>query len=135
MEATRVRDTEAEVRVRQQLHSLGLRFRVDVKIAELPRRRADIVFRRQQVAVFIDGCFWHGCPIHGTTPKSNRTFWYEKIRANRTRDKDTDDRLRALGWTVIRAWEHEDATKTARKVHRAVSRPTLRRRQSSSGAT
>jgi DNA mismatch endonuclease (patch repair protein) len=77
------------------------------------RRRADIVFAKKRVVVFVDGCFWHGCPEHGTWPKENRQWWREKIEANVARDRDTDTRLRASGWTVVRVWEHEDPLQAA----------------------
>lgn len=71
------------------------------------RRRADVVFTSAKVAVFIDGCFWHRCPIHATNPKANAEFWAEKLTANEARDRDTDQRLVAAGWRVVRVWEHE----------------------------
>ena len=106
MQHQRRRDTKPELALRRALHARGWRFRVD--IAPLPglRRRADIVFTRQRVAVYIDGCFWHGCPTHGTTPRNNRAWWVAKLQANATRDRNTDERLQAAGWTAIRAWEH-----------------------------
>jgi DNA mismatch endonuclease (patch repair protein) len=72
------------------------------------RRRADIAFTRRRVAVFVDGCFWHGCPRHLSWPKNNRLWWRRKIEENRRRDRDTDRQLRDLGWTVVRFWEHAD---------------------------
>ena len=71
------------------------------------QRRADIVFPRQRVAVFVDGCFWHGCPEHGTAPKANADWWRAKIESNIARDRDTDARLGAAGWLSLRVWEHE----------------------------
>lgn len=102
------RDTKVELAVRQRLHARGLRYRVDY--APLPglRRRADVVFTRQRLAVFIDGCFWHRCPTHGTRPKANSDYWQPKLDTNVARDADTNARLRAAGWTVLRFWEHED---------------------------
>ncbi|WP_082164331.1 very short patch repair endonuclease [Mycolicibacterium obuense] len=87
---------------------------------ETPRRRADIVFTRARIAVFVDGCFWHSCPKHGTSPKANAEWWREKLEMNVKRDRDTDSRLRAAGWTVIRIWEHEDSADAAAKVIAAV---------------
>jgi len=87
---------------------MGLRYSVDAPTTPGLRRRADIVFRAQRIAVFIDGCFWHGCPQHGTMPKANRAFWQHKLGENRRRDRDTDRRLRASGWLPVRVWEHEE---------------------------
>jgi DNA mismatch endonuclease (patch repair protein) len=123
MQATRRRDTEPERALRSVLHRHGLRFRVDHKLPGL-RRRADIVFPRVRVAVFVDGCFWHGCPEHGTWPKANARWWREKIEANQARDQDTNRRLRELGWTIIRVWEHEEPADAARRIESAVERRT-----------
>jgi DNA mismatch endonuclease (patch repair protein) len=108
MRANRRRDTGPELRLRSALHRAGLRFRVDHSLNFDRRRRADVVFTKQKVAVFVDGCFWHGCPEHCAAPKANADFWAQKIGANRSRDRDTDSRLEAEGWKVIRFWEHED---------------------------
>lgn len=94
--------------VRRRLHAAGLRYRVDFKPERSLPRRADIVFTRRRVAVFIDGCFWHGCREHRTLPKVNQHFWREKIAANVSRDIDTTQRLEAAGWTVLRFWEHDE---------------------------
>lgn len=99
---------------------MGLRYRVDYPVLEKPRRRADLAFTRARVAVFVDGCFWHGCPDHGTWPKRNAEFWRHKIETNRRRDRDTNERLRQKGWTVIRIWEHEDPTEAGSRVAEAV---------------
>ena len=107
MLAAKRRDTKPELILRAALHRRGLRFRVDREILPDVRRRGDIVFTRAGVVVFVDGCFWHGCSIHGTWPKANAAWWAAKIRANRQRDHDTDARLAAASWTVIRAWEHD----------------------------
>lgn len=116
----RRRDTAPEVRLRSALHRRGLRFRVDHAIPGLARRRVDIVFSGAQVAVFVDGCFWHGCPEHGVQPKANAAWWQEKIAGNRRRDAETNAALSRLGWTVIRVWEHESPTVAAARVHDAV---------------
>ena len=100
---------------------MGLRYRVDHPLPFDRRRRADIAFTRAKVAVFIDGCFWHGCPEHGTTPRTNSRFWSEKIERNRTRDADTMERLAAAGWAAMRFWEHDDPRRVAVQVERAVS--------------
>jgi DNA mismatch endonuclease (patch repair protein) len=86
---------------------MGLRYRVDQQVIPGLGRRADIVFRRAKVAVFVDGCFWHQCPEHGSLPKSNADWWREKLDRNVQRDRDTDDRLARAGWKVMRIWEHE----------------------------
>lgn len=87
------------------------------------RRRADIVFPRLKLAVFVDGCFWHGCPMHGTLPKkTNRAWWKAKIEGNQRRDEDTNRQLTDAGWTVLRFWEHEAAEDAARTVLATVSR-------------
>ena len=116
MRSTPQRDTPAEMRVRKLLHGMGLRYRVNAKPLAHSRRRADVVFRRAKVAVFVDGCFWHGCPEHGTWPRANREFWSVKILANKARDSDTNTQLQSEGWLVIRVWEHEDPAKAARRI-------------------
>jgi DNA mismatch endonuclease, patch repair protein len=79
------------------------------------------VFTAKRVAVFVDGCFWHGCPVHGTTPATNREFWMAKIAANRERDARTTASLEADGWTVLRFWEHDDPSEAVHRVLEAVS--------------
>lgn len=101
------RDTPVEVSFRRALHRRGLRFRIHRRPLPQLGRVADIVFPRQRVAVFVDGCFWHGCPEHLMWPKSNAAWWHDKITGNRNRDRDTDARLGEAGWTVFRMWEHE----------------------------
>jgi DNA mismatch endonuclease Vsr len=125
MSTTKRRDTGPELALRAELHRLGLRYAVDRPV-DGTRRRADVVFVSARVAVYVDGCFWHGCPDHGTVPKQSREWWVAKIEANRRRDADTDARLRAAGWTVLRFWEHDDPTAAARKVLKAVRGPTGR---------
>jgi len=93
--------------VRRRLHALGYRYRVSVRPIPKLRRTADIVFPRRRVAVFIDGCFWHGCPEHYQAPVRNGSFWADKIAANRGRDGETDGRLAEEGWLVLRVWEHD----------------------------
>lgn len=122
MARQRTRDTNPEVALRRILHSRGLRYRLDRPLPGLPRRRADITFTRQRVAVFVDGCFWHACPEHGTWPKRNDEWWATKIRRNIERDRETDAHLRTYGWTVIRIWEHEAADEAADRVEEVIRR-------------
>ena len=116
----RQKDTAAELRLRRTLHARGLRYRIHVPLLERPRRVADIVFRRRKLAIFVDGCFWHGCPQHGTSSKSNDEFWRDKIETNQKRDLDTNHRLTQAGWRVLRVWEHEDAEDAADRIMEAL---------------
>jgi DNA mismatch endonuclease, patch repair protein len=120
MRSNRARDTGPERAVRSGLHRKGLRFRVHQPVIPGSRRRTDIVFPSVRVAVFIDGCFWHGCPVHGTMPKSNREFWEGKFQVNRERDRDTDHLLRDLGWTVLRFWEHAEVEEVVSEIEAVV---------------
>lgn len=120
MQGNRRRDTRPELAVRRAVHARGLRYRVDTRPLAGLNRRADLVFPRAKVAVFVDGCYWHGCPDHGTTAKTNAGYWGAKIQRNRDRDVDTDSRLIEAGWTVVRIWEHEDPEEAARIVHSLV---------------
>lgn len=112
---TKRRDTKPELALRSTLHRMGLRFSVDRPLPGT-RRRCDILFPTERVAVYVDGCFWHSCPEHGTIPKQNRRWWVDKLAANRRRDADTDAALRADGWLVLRFWEHEDPLVAAQRV-------------------
>jgi DNA (cytosine-5)-methyltransferase 1 len=116
MTTTKRRDTGPEIALRSELHRLGLRYRVDHKIKGT-RRRVDIAFPKDRVAIYVDGCFWHGCPLHRTLPKKNREWWGTKLESNTQRDRDTDASLRATGWEVLRFWEHDDPAASAAKVH------------------
>ena len=127
MQGNRRRDTAPELRVRRLLHARGLRYLVDAAPLAGLRRRADLVFRGPRVAVFVDGCFWHGCPEHGMTPRTNTDFWRAKLARNRERDEQTDAVLRAAGWTVLRFWEHEEATRVADQVEDVVRSDEARR--------
>lgn len=117
MSRQRRRDTVPELLLRRELHHRGLRFRVDLPVPGMPRRRADVVFTRARIAVFVDGCFWHGCPDHATHPASNAAWWSAKLARNIERDRETDDHLRNNGWSVLRFWEHADMTTAARTVY------------------
>jgi DNA mismatch endonuclease (patch repair protein) len=106
MARTRGKNNPRERALRSALHRRGLRFRVHLAKVPGTKRTIDIAFTRLRVAIFCDGCFWHGCPIHGTAPKTNYEWWMNKIAANRVRDRDTDARLMESGWSVLRVWEH-----------------------------
>lgn len=118
----KVRDTAPELALRRLLHGRGLRYRIDV--APLPglRRRPDLVFTRARLAVFIDGCFWHRCPQHGTSPKNNADWWRAKLDRNVQRDRDTDRNFTDAGWQVLRFWEHETPDQVADQVQDAWAR-------------
>ncbi len=107
MRANRSRDTVPELAVRRLLHARGFRYRVDVRPLPSLRRKADVVFTRTRIAVFIDGCFWHGCEQHFVMPKANASYWQQKIARNRDRDVVTSRLLVEAGWTVLRYWEHQ----------------------------
>ncbi len=123
MRANRRRDTLPELRVRRLLHSRGLRYRVDSGVAPLgPRSRADIVFTRLRLVVYIDGCFWHVCPIHATSPKANSGFWAEKLARNVERDRVAVAKLESAGWTVLRFWEHQEPQAIVARIASEVDR-------------
>jgi DNA mismatch endonuclease (patch repair protein) len=109
-------DTGCELAIRSAVHALGLRYALNARPLPQLRRRADLVFRSAQVAVFVDGCFWHGCKLHGSVPSANREWWIEKIDRNRIRDAETDGRLRRAGWRPVRVWEHADPTRAAARI-------------------
>jgi DNA mismatch endonuclease (patch repair protein) len=115
MKAAKPRDTAPEIAIRSALTQKGLSFQIDEKPIDNLNRKADIIFRPEKVAVFVDGCFWHGCPIHGTKSKANAEFWANKIKQNQERDLDTTKRLETSGWKVIRVWEMKVQMKYHRK--------------------
>ena len=122
MKANPSRNTRPELRLRSLLHGSGLRYRVNYSV-RVDRGRpvlVDIAFTRRSLAVFVDGCFWHACPIHGSVPKANGTYWWPKLRRNAERDCETSRRLEDAGWRVLRLWGHEDPYEAAAKVVRAV---------------
>ncbi|MFF5427261.1 MULTISPECIES: very short patch repair endonuclease [unclassified Streptomyces] len=125
------RDTAAEVMVRRLLHAAGLRYRVNVPVPGLPRRTIDIAWGGARIAVFLDGCFWHGCPLHATHPKANAEWWRAKLDRNMARDRETTEHLIAQGWVVLRFWEHEPAEEVAATVRAAVDRARADRTRSS----
>lgn len=121
MTANKGRDTKPELLLRSILHRKGLRYRVNARpLPELPRT-ADLVFSKAHVAVFVDGCYWHGCPEHYRPARKRSRFWQDKIQGNQARDADTNRRLREQGWTVVRVWEHEDPDVAAEKVITALA--------------
>lgn len=122
MQSNKNRDTVPELAVRALLHAAGRRYRVNYRPVPGLRRSADIVFTRAHVAVFIDGCFWHGCPVHYQRPTLNQRYWDLKVVGNMVRDRDTVERLTAEGWTVLRFWEHEDPGAVAAAVESELER-------------
>lgn len=121
MLANRSTDTRPEIALRRALHARGLRFRKDHRLDLADRRvRPDVVFTKAKVAVFLDGCFWHRCPTHATTPARNAEYWLEKFRHNVERDRAVDRSLAAEGWTCLRIWEHEDLYEAVARVVSAV---------------
>ena len=124
MQGNRSRDTKPELAVRSAVHRRGIRFRVSVRPQpELPRT-ADLVLRKSRIAVFVDGCFWHGCPEHHSQPATNSEYWADKIVRNVERDAETTTYLQQAEWTVLRFWEHEDPESVADRVQEAVSAST-----------
>ncbi|MBG0814836.1 very short patch repair endonuclease [Planomonospora sp. ID82291] len=116
MRANKGRDTKPELALRRAVHALGLRYRVSIRPLPKIRRTADLVFTKAKVAVFLDGCFWHGCPEHHTKAVTNAGYWAEKVTRNRERDAETDRLLAEADWVVIRVWEHDDPDKAAIRV-------------------
>lgn len=117
MRGNRRSDTGPELALRKALHARGFRFRVQMEIrAGDVRVRPDIVFSRNRLAVFVDGCFWHGCPEHGTSPHRNVSYWSRKLIGNRVRDNRVDAALAVNGWTPVRIWEHVDPDVAAAEV-------------------
>lgn len=116
MRANRSRDTAPELALRRELHRLGLRYRVNARPIKAVRRTADVVFTRRKVAVFVDGCFWHGCPEHYRAPSANSTYWGDKRARNVARDLEVNTLLEDAGWCVVRVWEHESPASAAHRV-------------------
>ena len=127
MQSNRPRDTAPERALRSAVHALGLRYRVGLRPVPGLRRTGDLVFTRARVVVFLDGCFWHGCPAHHTVAKTNAAYWADKLVQNRRRDLETDRLLTDAGWRVMRVWEHEDPAEAAMRVAAAVREQTPRR--------
>ena len=120
MSRVRRRDTAPELELRSELHRRGLRYRIDRRPQKGVPSRADLVFGPAKVAVYVDGCFWHSCPKHGTMPRSNEAFWQAKLARNQERDAAVNEALAAAGWTVVRIWEHEEIDAAADRVEAAV---------------
>jgi DNA mismatch endonuclease (patch repair protein) len=135
MQANKGRDTKPELALRRATHALGLRYRVSTRPLPKVRRTADMVFTRVKVAVFLDGCFWHGCPEHHTKSATNADYWAEKVRCNRERDAETDRLFTEAGWVVIRVWEHEDPLEAAARVAAKVRSTHSQVRRVTSGAS
>lgn len=127
MRAVRSRDTKPETEVRRMLHARGFRFRVNLRLKlEGGAVRPDIVFPTEKIAVFIDGCYWHACPEHGSRPQHNRQFWDEKFARNKQRDLDNNQLLTKNGWKVLRYWEHESSERATAFIATAVSDARLK---------
>jgi DNA mismatch endonuclease (patch repair protein) len=122
------RDTSPEIAVRRLLYAAGYRYRLHRKVPGMPRRTIDIAFPGTKVAVFLDGCFWHGCPEHATQPKANKEWWRQKLDQNISRDLETTERLSEEGWTVLRFWEHESPDTVADRVAQVVTERRARSR-------
>lgn len=120
MRLQKTRGTTPEVALRSALHRLGKRFRIQHPVPNRRRRTIDIAFPRSRLAVFVDGCFWHGCPVHRGIPNANHRWWAEKLAENRLRDEETTAVLVDAGWSVLRIWEHEDTATAARRVVEAL---------------
>lgn len=116
MSQLRSRDTAPELALRSELHRRGFRYRVDRAPVPEVRSRADLVLGPAKVAIYVDGCFWHRCPEHGTTPKTNADFWDHKLKRNQERDAEVDRLLDEQGWKVVRVWEHENAVAAADRI-------------------
>lgn len=123
MRRTSAHDNPLERAFRSALFHEGIRFRIHYPVPCLPRRSIDVALTKYRVAIFLDGCFWHGCPVHGTLPVRNAGFWRAKIEGNRRRDQHTDEVLRAAGWRTVRVWEHEHLEEAVQRI-RAVLQGT-----------
>ena len=115
------RDTDIETNIRKALFRLGYRYRIHAQIAGITRARPDFAFAREKVAVFVDGCFWHWCPRHGTLPKKNAGWWGRKLQENVERDRRHDRELQRAGWKVVRVWEHINVRTAASRVERLLT--------------
>lgn len=125
MRSNKGRDTNPELALRRRVHRLGLRCRVSERPIRSLRRTGDLVFQSAQLVVFVDGCFWHSCPEHGSLPATRREWWAAKLERTVQRDHETDEALRAADWTVLRVWEHEDMDEAAQRVFATLARLRL----------
>lgn len=116
MQANKGKNTRPELALRSAVHALGLRYRVGIRPVPTVRRTADLVFTRAKVAVFMDGCFWHGCPAHYRPARRNSDFWAAKVEGTKRRDSETDELLSAAGWHIVRVWEHENPVDAAYRI-------------------
>ncbi|WP_229749410.1 very short patch repair endonuclease [Flexivirga endophytica] len=113
-------DTAAELGLRRVLFGIRRGYRIHYKVPGMPRRTIDVAYVAQRVAVFVDGCFWHGCPKHAVAPRKNADWWADKLAGNRTRVKSTTAHLESRGWVVLRYWEHDDPIVAAQEIVEAV---------------
>lgn len=134
MQVTPQRNTRPELAIRSCLHRAGFRFRVDHRALAASRARPDIVFTGPRVAVFVDGCFWHGCARHMTWPRANAEWWRLKIEANQRRDAATTALYAGEGWTVVRVWEHDSPEAAAAEIGAAVRRQAVMSRSASAAS-
>lgn len=130
MRANRGVDTAPELAIRRLLHQSGYRYTVNKRPEKDINRRADIIFRSAKVAVFVHGCFWHGCPKHYVLPKSNKKYWSAKVKRNKERDSETRSLLQTRGWRVIVVWEHEDEKKSANLIAQQLLKAKLKQKKS-----
>lgn len=121
MVANRSKNTKPELALRSLLHRRGFRFRVDRAPLAGVRFRADVVFGSERIAVFVDGCYWHACPVHGTQSKTNSAFWIDKLETNQRRDEAINAMLIDHDWWPIRVWEHEPVELAALRIERAIA--------------
>ena len=121
MRGNRKTGSRPEANLRRELHARGLRYRKNPSLGtSVGLVRPDLAFAGPKVAVFVDGCFWHSCPVHGNTPGTNRDYWEPKLRRNCERDRQVTEALMADGWVVVRVWEHESLATAASAVETAV---------------
>jgi len=121
MRSNRRRDTAPEIAVRRELFARGFRYRIDLALTRNRRKKVDIVFPRARLAVFVDGCFWHGCPLHATHPRANADYWGPKLARNKERDRETDVELFEEGWSVCRYWEHQPVQEVVDDIERRLA--------------